>query len=69
MVTEWQYTNEFFTQGVDHYNSGGDIKDCPYDYLSVDQTDSRLIQIEIYKTQEWYAGFRHAYQQKLEQNK
>lgn len=66
MVNDWQYTNEFFTEGFDHYRSGGDIKDCPYNYLSVDQSDSKLVQGEIYRMQEWYAGFRYGFQSDLE---
>ena len=37
-MNEWQFTNQFFLEGKEHYVEGGSIKDCPYNYLSVDQS-------------------------------
>lgn len=64
-MNEWQYTNEFFIEGIEHYNHGGSIKDCPYDYLDVDQSNVKLVQSELYRQQEWYAGFNHGFQEDL----
>ena len=61
MVADWQYTNQFFEEGRDHYASGGTIKDCPYNYLEVDQTNLKLVQNELYRQKEWLEGFRNAH--------
>jgi hypothetical protein len=68
-MNEWQYTNEFFTQGVEYFNEGGSVKDCPYDYLSVDQDDVKVVQSELYRQKEWLAGFQHGFQESLHQKK
>lgn len=60
-MVEWQYTNQFFEEGQDHYSKGGSIKDCPYNYLDVEQTDEKKVQSELYRQQEWLAGFRCAF--------
>jgi hypothetical protein len=57
-MNEWQYTNQFFEEGREHYEEGGSIKDCPYDYLSVEDNH---VQTEMYRQQEWIAGFRYAH--------
>jgi hypothetical protein len=64
-MADWQFSNQFFDEGKLHYNNGGSIKDCPYDYLQVDQSNEKLVQIEHYKMKEWYAGFRHGHEIKL----
>lgn len=56
MRNDWQYTNQFFEEGRDHYLSGGSINDCPYNYLSVEEVED--IQWEMYRQQEWLSGFR-----------
>ena len=43
-MNEWQYTNQFFVEGREYYESGGSVNDCPYDYLDVDQADEKLVQ-------------------------
>ncbi len=68
-MNEWQYTNEFFIEGVEHFQAGGSVKDCPYDYLDVDQDNERLVQSELYRQKEWYAGFQHGYQESLHAKK
>ena len=57
-MNEWQYTNQFFEEGREHFSNGGEIKDCPYNYLSVEQDDEKKVQSELYRQQEWLAGFR-----------
>ena len=57
-MDDWQYTNQFFEEGRMHYNDGGSIKDCPYDYLNVDQSDEKLVQSELYRMREWLEGFK-----------
>lgn len=64
-MNDWQYTNQFFLEGVDHYNHGGSVNDCPYDYLEVDQDNDKLVQSELYRQQEWLAGFQHGYKEDL----
>lgn len=68
-MNEWQYTNQFFLEGKEHYVSGGSIKDCPYNYLSVDQSNEKLVQSEHYREREWYAGFHQGFQDNLELKK
>jgi len=60
-MNEWQYTNQFFEEGRIHQAGGGSVRDCPYDYLSddIDQYDDKAVQAELYRQQEWYAGFHH----------
>ncbi len=65
MTDDWQYTNQFFDEGKNHYNQGGEIKDCPYDYLSVDQTDEKKVQWEHYRQKEWLAGFWFQFEHNL----
>ena len=64
-MNEWQYTNQFFVEGREHYDSGGSVNDCPYDYLDVDQDDERMVQSELYRQQEWLAGFNLAHRESL----
>jgi len=66
---DWQYTNQFFLEGRNHYDSGGSIKDCPYNYLTVDQSNEKLVQSEHYREREWYAGFHQAFLDSLEAKK
>ena len=68
-MNEWQYTNQFFEEGKHCFEIGGIIKDCPYDYLSVDQSNEKLVQSEHYREREWYAGFHHGFHQSLELKK
>ena len=70
-MNEWQYTNQFFDEGYMHYTTNGYIKDCPYDYLSIeiDQTNEKEVQKELYRQQEWLAGFHQAYKSSLEGKK
>ena len=65
MTNDWQYSNQFFIEGKEHFESGGAIKDCPYDYLSVDQSNEKLVQSEHYRMREWLCGFRQAYQDSI----
>jgi len=58
---EWQYTNQFFEEGREHYLEGGAVRDCPYNYLSVDQTNDKLVQTELYRQNEWISGFKCAH--------
>jgi len=60
-MNEWQYSNQFFEEGVEHYYEGGRVEDCPYDYTSVDQTNHNLVQTELYRQQEWMCGFKFAH--------
>lgn len=60
-MADWQYTNQFFEEGKLHFYNGGSISDCPYDYLSVDQTDEKIVQSEHYRQSEWLTGFRYGY--------
>ena len=68
-MNEWQYTNQFFAEGQEHYEEGGSINDCPYDYLSVDQENEKMVQGELYRQQEWLAGFNHGFKESLNQKK
>lgn len=68
-MNEWQYTNQFFLEGQEHYESGGSVKDCPYDYLFVDQDNEKLVQSELYRQKEWLAGFQHGFQEYLHSKK
>lgn len=58
MTNDWQYTNQFFEEGKDHYANGGSINECPYNYLDVDQSNEKLVQSEHYRQTEWLSGFR-----------
>ncbi len=71
MANEWQYTNQFFEEGRTYFHTGGSLKDCPYDYLSaeIDQSDDKAVQAELYRQQEWLAGFRHGHSDLLETRK
>lgn len=60
-MVEWQYTNQFFEEGKIHFINGGQIKDCPYNYLEVDQNDEKLVQSEHYRQNEWITGFKCAF--------
>lgn len=60
-MNEWQYTNQFFEEGKYDYSEGKTINDCPYNYLDIDQDNERDIQSELYRQQEWLAGFKCAY--------
>lgn len=65
MTNEWQYTNQFFEEGKIHFTKGGQIKDCPYDYLKVDHSDEKLVQNEHYRQKEWLEGFRFQFEHEL----
>jgi|LakMenEpi06Jul12_1017403.scaffolds.fasta_scaffold01100_2 hypothetical protein len=65
-MNDWQYTNQFFEEGKLHYTNGGSVDDCPYDYLSVDQEDEKLVQNELYRQKEWLEGFRFQYKDTLD---
>lgn len=65
MTNEWQYNNQFFEEGKFHFSEGGEIKDCPYDYLKVDQSDEKLVQMEHYRMREWLEGFRFQFENSL----
>lgn len=65
MTNDWQYTNQFFEEGKDAYLSNVQVKDCPYNYLAVDQDDEKLVQLEYYKQTEWLGGFHYAHKQSL----
>ena len=62
-MNEWQYTNQFFEEGMAHQQNGGSVRDCPYNYLSdeIDHDDEKKVQAELYRQQEWYAGFHHGF--------
>lgn len=66
-MNEWQYTNQFFEEGKIAFESNFQIKDCPYDYLSVDQDNEIKVQQELYRQQEWLAGFHFGFQETLYQ--
>ena len=66
MTNEWQYTNQFFEEGKNHFFNKGVVKDCPYDYLSVDQTDEKMIQSELYRQTEWLEGFHYGWKESVE---
>lgn len=68
-MNDWQYTNQFFEEGRMHQECGGFIKDCPYNYLSVDQEDEKLVQSEHYRQSEWLAGFHFGFQESLYEKK
>lgn len=69
MANDWQFTNQFFEEGKLAYQNKGAVKDCPYNYLSVDQDDDKLVQMEYYRQKEWLGGFHQAYQQALSEKK
>ena len=64
-MNEWQYTNQFFHEGREHYDEGGSVLDCPYNYLHVDQENEKIVQSELYRQQEWLAGFHFAHKESL----
>ena len=68
-MNDWQYTNQFFEEGRLHFSNGGDVNDCPYDYLDVDQDNEVVVQNELYRQQEWRAGFHFEYKESLLQEK
>lgn len=68
-MNEWQYTNQFFEEGRIRFAMGGSVKDCPYDYLQVEQDDEKQVQSELYRQKEWLAGFHFEFQESLEQKK
>jgi hypothetical protein len=68
-MNDWQFSNQFFTEGRIHYESGGSVKDCPYNYMDVDQEDERQIQNELYRQKEWLAGFHFQHKESLLQLK
>jgi hypothetical protein len=57
-MNEWQYTNQFFEEGKHHFINGGSLKDNPYDYTNVEE---RFVQSELYRQNEWHAGFYSEY--------
>jgi len=68
-MNEWQYTNQFFEEGAQHYEKGGSVKDCPYNYLDVDQSNEKMVQSERYREGEWLAGFKFGYSRSLSNKK
>lgn len=64
-MNEWQYSNQFFLEGRLHYETGGSVKDCPYNYLHVEQDNEKVVQAELYRQQEWLAGFQFGYKESL----
>lgn len=68
-MREWQYTNQFFEQGRMHFQEKGSVNDCPYNYLEVDQDNEKLVQSELYRQQEWLAGFQFEFKESLLQEK
>ncbi len=68
-MNEWQYTNQFFEEGKMAFLNKEQIKDCPYNYLSVDQENEKLVQSEHYRQNEWLAGFHFAFQETLYEKK
>lgn len=69
MGNDWQYTNQFFEEGKLAYVNNGQPKDCPYNYLSVEQDDDKLVQMEYYRQKEWLSGFHYAHKQVLSEKK
>ncbi len=65
-MNEWQYSNQFFEEGKLAFESSFQIKDCPYDYLSVEQDNESKVQQELYRQQEWLAGFHFAFENSLQ---
>lgn len=65
-MNEWQYTNQFFEEGRVHFDIGGSINDCPYDYLEVDQENEKKVQSELYRQKEWLAGFHFQFNESLQ---
>ena len=61
-MVEWQFTNHYFDEGQIAFTEGKQPKDCPYDYLKVDQDDLAALQKEIYKQKEWLAGWRNFFE-------
>ena len=68
-MTEYQFTNQFFLEGQVYFETGGSVKDCPYNYLHVDQDNEKLVQSELYRQKEWLAGFHHGFQESLHNKK
>lgn len=69
MLKEYQYTNQFFEEGKMHFECGGSIADCPYNYLAVEQDNDQTVQAELYRQREWLEGFRFGFSFLLEQKK
>jgi hypothetical protein len=68
-MQEWQYDNQFFMEGRSHFSMGGSVEDCPYNYLSVKQTDEKRVQSELYRQKEWLAGFHFEYKESIDSKK
>lgn len=68
-MNEWQFSNEFFEEGKLAFLNQENIKDCPYNYLIVDQDNEKLVQSEHYRQSEWLAGFHFAFQETLYEKK
>lgn len=68
-MNEWQYTNQFFEEGRIHFSVGGSVKDCPYDYLHVEQDDEKQVQAELYRQKEWLTGFHFQFKESLLEKK
>lgn len=68
-MNDWQYSNQFFEEGKLAFLNQDQIKNCPYNYLSVDQEDEKLVQLEHYRQSEWLAGFHFAFQESLYEKK
>jgi ribosome modulation factor len=69
MANDWQFTNQFFEEGEVAYLNGISVRECPYNYLSVEQDDEKLVQQEYYRQKEWLGGYHHAYRQALDEKK
>lgn len=69
MGNDWQFTNQFFEEGQIAYHNNGQVKDCPYNYLTVDQDDDKLVQMEYYRQKEWLGGFHYAHAKVLSEKK
>lgn len=68
-MNDWQFNNQFFEEGRMHYQVGGSVNDCPYNYLHVDQENEFEIQTELYRQKEWLAGFQFQFRESLEEKK
>jgi len=68
-MSEWQYTNQFFEEGKMAFLNEEEIKNCPYNYLSVDQDDEKKVQWEHYRQSEWLAGFYFGFRESLQEKK
>jgi len=68
-MNEWQYSNQFFEEGKTAFLNKEEIKNCPYNYLSVDQDDEKKVQWEHYRQNEWLAGYHFGFRESLHEKK